>query len=157
MAKSIQTWLDEYGESHQNKVNKRIHWFCVPQIVWTIMAFIFVIPSPATFTEISPHLNWLTLSSLVAVVFYLRLSFSITIGMVVFFALCYYSLILFETALPGYLLMFAVIYFVVLWALQFYGHEVEGKKPSFLKDVQFLMIGPIWLMSFIFQKVGLKY
>ena len=157
MAKSIQTWLDEYGESHQNKVNKRIHWFCVPQIVWTVMAFIFVIPSPAAFAEISPHLNWLTLSSLVAVVFYLRLSLSITIGMVGFFALCYYSLILFETAFPGYLLMFAAIYFVVLWALQFYGHEVEGKKPSFLKDVQFLMIGPIWLMSFIFNKVGLKY
>lgn len=157
MAKSIQTWLDEYGESHQNKVNKRIHWFCVPQIVWTVMAFIFVIPSPAAFSEISPHLNWLTLSSLIAVVFYLRLSLSITIGMVGFFALCYFSLLQFEAAFPGYLLMFSAIYFVVLWALQFYGHEVEGKKPSFLKDVQFLMIGPIWLMSFIFNKVGLKY
>jgi uncharacterized membrane protein YGL010W len=60
-------------------------------------------------------------------------------------------------AFPGYLLMIAGIYFVFLWALQFYGHEVEGKKPSFLKDVQYLMIGPAWLMSFIYNKIGLKY
>jgi len=157
MAKSIQQWLDEYGESHQNKTNKRIHWFCVPQIVWTVMAALYVIPVPQFMAQFGPHLNWTTLVSVFAVAFYVRLSIPLAIGMAGFLAACYGIILAFVSAFPGYLLWFALIWFVVLWALQFYGHEVEGKKPSFLKDLQFLMIGPAWLMSFIFQKIGLKY
>lgn len=157
MAKSIQQWLDEYGESHQNKTNKRIHWFCVPQIVWTVMAFIYAIPVPEAMLSVSPHLNWAVIVSVLAVLFYVRLSLPLAIGMSAFLAVCYGLILAFVSTFPGYLLWFAGIWFVILWALQFYGHEVEGKKPSFLKDLQFLMIGPAWLMSFIFQKVGLKY
>jgi len=51
--------------------------------------------------------------------------------------------------------LFCVIVFVLAWIGQFYGHKVEGKKPSFLKDIQFLMIGPAWLMSFIYKKIGI--
>jgi uncharacterized membrane protein YGL010W len=157
MAKNIQQWLDEYGESHQNKLNKYIHWFCVPQIVWTAMAAIFVIPSPVLFSEVSPHLNWLSILSVLMVLYYSTLSVSLSIGMAVFTSACYALVLAFDGAFPGNLLMFAGIYFVVLWALQFYGHEVEGKKPSFLKDVQYLMIGPAWLMSFLYNKMGIKY
>ncbi|MFT7108806.1 MAG: YGL010W-like membrane protein [Psychrobacter glaciei] len=157
MTKSIQTWLDEYGESHQNKLNKRIHWFCVPQIFWTVMAAIFVIPTPAIFSEISPHLNWASIMAVGAVLYYTTLSISLSIGMAIFSGACYVIVVAVNGAFPGYLLMIAGIYFVFLWALQFYGHEVEGKKPSFLKDVQYLMIGPAWLMSFIYNKIGLKY
>ena len=42
-------------------------------------------------------------------------------------------------------------------AVMFIGHEIEGKKPSFLKDVQFLLIGPAWLMHFIYQKLNIRY
>jgi len=30
--KTIEEWFEEYGESHQNKTNKIIHWICVPTI-----------------------------------------------------------------------------------------------------------------------------
>ncbi|NVK36771.1 MAG: DUF962 domain-containing protein [Gammaproteobacteria bacterium] len=157
MAKSIQQWLDEYGSSHQNKTNKRIHWFCVPQIFWTVMAAIYAIPVLPVMAEVSPHFNWAVVLSVLAILFYVRLSVSLAIGMALFTAVCYAIVLWFEATFPGYLLWFAGIWFVVLWALQFYGHEVEGKKPSFFKDLQFLMIGPAWLMSFIYQKIGLKY
>lgn len=157
MAKNIQQWLDEYGESHQNKLNKRIHWFCVPQIFWTVMAAIFVIPVPSLLSDVSPHLNWATIMIAVTILYYATLSISLTIGMTIFSVACYASIVAFDAAFPGNLLIFAAIYFVALWALQFYGHEVEGKKPSFFKDVQYLMIGPAWLMSFIYKKIGLKY
>ncbi len=49
------------------------------------------------------------------------------------------------------------VIFILSWIGQFYGHKVEGKKPSFLEDVKFLLIGPIWLWHFICRKVGLKY
>jgi uncharacterized membrane protein YGL010W len=157
MAKDIQQWLDEYGESHQNTLNKRIHWFCVPQIFWTVIAAIFVIPSPAIFSEISPHLNWASIVAVGTVLYYTTLSLSLAIGMAVFSAICYGIAVAVNVAFPGKLLIIAGVYFVGLWLLQFYGHEVEGKKPSFLKDVQYLMIGPAWLMSFIYTKIGLKY
>ncbi|MFT6153540.1 MAG: YGL010W-like membrane protein [Bermanella sp.] len=157
MAKGIQQWLDEYGESHQNKLNKRIHWFCVPQIFWTVLAAIFVIPSPAIFSDISPHLNWASIMAVGAVLYYTTLSLSLAVGMAVFSAICYGVVVAVNGAFPGYLLIIAAVYFVGLWVLQFYGHEVEGKKPSFLKDIQYLMIGPAWLMSFIYTKIGLKY
>jgi uncharacterized membrane protein YGL010W len=51
----------------------------------------------------------------------------------------------------------SVIIFVIAWIGQFYGHKIEGKKPSFLKDVQFLMIGPAWLMHFVYRKLGIPY
>jgi uncharacterized membrane protein YGL010W len=35
--------------------------------------------------------------------------------------------------------------FVVAWIGQFYGHHLEGRKPSFLTDLQYLLIGPIWI------------
>lgn len=157
MSKSMQTWLDEYGESHQNKLNKAIHWFCVPQIVWTVMVFMYVIPVPDLMSSISPYLNFASLACVFTLIFYSRLSFSLTIGMTVFLLACYFSILGFESLFPGFLLTFALLWFAFLWFLQFYGHKVEGKKPSFFKDLQFLMIGPAWLMSFIYLKIGLKY
>ena len=157
MSKSIQMWLDEYGESHQNKVNKRIHWICVPIIFWTAMAFVFAIPTPAAFYEVSMHVNWASIAAVLVTIFYARLSLSLSVGMIAFTALCYVTIVAFDNAFPGYLVMFSAVVFIVAWALQFYGHELEGKKPSFLKDVQYLMIGPAWLMSFTYKKIGLKY
>ena len=45
--------------------------------------------------------------------------------------------------------------FAVAWVGQFVGHQIEGKKPSFLKDLQFLLVGPAWLLHFVYRKVGL--
>jgi uncharacterized membrane protein YGL010W len=153
----MQTWLDEYGDSHKNKLNKAIHWFCVPQIVWTVMVFLYVIPVPDMFLSISPYLNFATITCVLTLLFYSRLSLSLTLGMTVFLVICYLGMIAFEHIFPDLLFAFAILWFAFLWLLQFYGHKVEGKKPSFFKDLQFLMIGPAWLMSFIYQKVGLKY
>ncbi len=48
------------------------------------------------------------------------------------------------------LLTTSLAIFVIAWIGQFYGHKVEGKKPSFLKDLQFLLIGPAW----VFEKLS---
>lgn len=38
--KSIGEWFDEYSESHQNPINKKIHWVCVPAILFSIIGII---------------------------------------------------------------------------------------------------------------------
>jgi uncharacterized membrane protein YGL010W len=43
--------------------------------------------------------------------------------------------------------------FAIAWLGQFIGHKVEGAKPSFFKDLQFLLIGPLWLLSYVYQRL----
>ena len=153
--KSIQLWLAEYGESHQNETNELIHWICVPSIFFSITGLLYSIKLPFNIAGINGNAAMIVL--VLAVIYYLSLSKTLWIGLLVFasgcFALCY--IIEQVNILP--LWLFCVIVFVLAWIGQFYGHHVEGKKPSFLKDIQFLLIGPAWLMSFIYKKLGIGF
>lgn len=44
--------------------------------------------------------------------------------------------------------------FIAAWVGQLYGHKVEGKKPSFFEDLQFLLIGPIWCLDTYLGKLA---
>jgi uncharacterized membrane protein YGL010W len=148
--------LDEYGFSHQNKTNKLIHWIAVPAIFWTVVALLWEIPVPAALADVA-ILNWATITLAVTVVYYAYLSWTLAIGMVLFTLVCFGLINAYESA-PIFSLalwQFAIAVFVIAWIFQFIGHKIEGRKPSFFKDVQFLMIGPAWLMSFIYRKVGI--
>jgi uncharacterized membrane protein YGL010W len=153
--RSIQEWLDEYALSHQNSTNKGIHWICVPLIAWSIVLLLTSIPVPSTFKLY--NLNWAWIASSLAIIWYFFLSTSLAIGMTIFLgALNYLSAQVQQTtSYPVWTI--GVSIFVIAWIGQFFGHHIEGKKPSFLKDLQFLLIGPLWLMHFIYNKIGLKY
>ncbi len=155
--KTINTWLDEYGESHKNPTNKLVHWICVPVIFWSVTALLWSIKLPV---ELKPGLNLNVAMIVSALIFgyYVTLSFTLSLGLLLFTSACLFISYTIETnfsVIP--LWAVALIAFTVAWIGQFWGHSVEGKKPSFLKDLQFLMIGPAWLMSFIYQKLGIKY
>ncbi len=149
-------WLNEYGESHQNPTNKLIHWICVPAIVISLIGLLWSIPVPAEFVKISPAMNWGTVFLLASVVYYFVISISLAIGMApVLLGIVYVVFWLDNLAMP--LWQISIVIFVVAWIFQFVGHKVEGKAPSFFKDVQFLMIGPMWLLSFVYRKLGIPY
>ena len=158
--RAIDKLLTEYGESHQNATNKLIHWICVPIIFWSIVALLWTVKLSVEIPGTTYHLN-LALVALVAVIFYyIKLSIRLTIGMLIFSFACIAITDRLEENLQTLdfpLWGFALILFVIAWILQFVGHNIEGKKPSFLKDLQFLMIGPAWLMHFIYKKIGVKY
>lgn len=154
--RTVQTWLNEYGESHQNRVNKTIHWICVPLIMLSVIGLLWGIPRPAFFSTLGPYANWATLVLLVAVVYYLMLSARLAAGMLVIsIVLC----ILAQTlqSLPWPLWGSSLVIFVGAWIGQFIGHEIEGKKPSFFKDLQFLLIGPLWLLAAAYRKLQIAY
>ncbi|HLW31659.1 MAG TPA: Mpo1-like protein [Aequorivita sp.] len=159
MSKKLQSLLDEYSESHQNITNKRIHWLCVPLIFWSIIALLYAIPtSPLTGLFGDRFFsNWAVLAMIPVLIYYLSLSAPIAGGMFVFITCCLITsdLLLHNPFFP--LWAIALIVFVLAWIGQFYGHKLEGKKPSFLKDIQFLLIGPAWLMHFVYKRFGLKY
>jgi uncharacterized membrane protein YGL010W len=156
----IDQLLLEYGESHQNETNKSIHWICVPLIFFSIVGLIASIPSQAVQSvlgEGNVYANWATVVLVLVTIYYVTLSIPLSIGMMLFGVLCLVlaNLIIRLNIAPLWAVCIGI--FVLAWIGQFYGHKVEGKKPSFFKDVQFLLIGPAWLMHFVYKKLGIPY
>lgn len=149
--KSIETWYAEYAVSHQNALNQKIHFICVPLIYFSIVGLFMSIPNGllVNFSGNNDLLfnNWALVALVLPMIFYFRLSIRVFVRMLLFSFLCIVGNFLLAEQLP--LLWTSVIIFVIAWIGQFYGHHVEGKKPSFLKDLQFLLIGPAW----VFEKV----
>ena len=156
--KTIYDWLDAYGESHQNSINKKIHWICVPMIMVSLLGFLSIVNFSFIVNQGTYRIELAGILIILAVIFYLRLSIPIALGMFVFSGLCIQIINILESNYDNYeLFKIYIIVFVVAWIGQFIGHKIEGKKPSFFDDLKFLLIGPAWLLSFIYKKIGIKY
>jgi uncharacterized membrane protein YGL010W len=155
--RKIDRLLSEYGESHQNVTNKTIHWICVPAIFFSMVGMVASIPSSSVQSIFGSNANWATVALVLILVYYVSLSISLSIGMAIFAFVCLYLIQAITISDFAPLWLVCVVIFVVAWIGQFYGHKVEGKKPSFFKDLQFLLIGPAWLMHFIYKRIGIPY
>jgi uncharacterized membrane protein YGL010W len=152
---SLDSLLQEYGDSHKTLTNKIIHWICVPVIVWTVVAFLWIIPFPSAWNIQDVPLNWAVVGLVLAQIYYFSLSLKLGIGLLLYnlFMLWITALTELNAATP--LWQIAVVLFIVAWIGQFIGHLVERKRPSFFKDVQFLLVGPAWLMAALYRAMGL--
>ena len=152
--KTQKQWFDEYALSHQNKTNQLIHYICVPLIFFSIVGLFMSIPSKGIENLVrmnNPILeNWAAIILFVLLFFYIKLSFSTFLRMLLFSLICLVGNYYLSDIIP--LLYASLAIFVVAWIGQFYGHKLEGKKPSFFKDLQFLLIGPAW----VFEKISKK-
>jgi uncharacterized membrane protein YGL010W len=147
--------LGNYSEDHRNATNQLIHWICVPLIVWTVVALAWLIPVPPGIGR--PGL-WAALAMVAALAFYLRLSR--TLGLTMFLVFAVYAAItelMYRVLGPVALLWTAVGVFVAAWVAQFIGHEIEGRRPSFLTDLVYLLVGPLWLASKALRRFGVAY
>ena len=158
--RKIDQLLAEYGVSHTHRYNKLIHWICVPAIFFSIVGLIYSIPpGPVQGLDflLGRFANWATFVLLIVLVYYWSISPPLTLGMFLFSALslCLANFLAIVSPVPLWLI--SLLIFGIAWMFQFFGHKIEGKKPSFFKDIQFLLIGPAWLMHFIYKKIGLAY
>jgi len=140
--RKIDELFGRYDASHRNATNKAIHWICVPLIVWSVLAVLWVWTPLAAYALIA-----------LAVIYYVSISLPIAIGMLVVSL----AMVLVLMAIPDHLLIVAGVVFVAAWIGQFIGHKIEGKKPSFFEDLTFLMIGPAWLLGFLYRRFGIPY
>ncbi|MEQ6124202.1 Mpo1-like protein [Pseudotenacibaculum sp. MALMAid0570] len=147
--KTAQEWFDEYAVSHQNHTNQLIHYICVPAIFFSVIGLLMSIPTgflEDTFGLYNPLLeNWAVVVGILISIFYLRLGFWYFAQMIFFILLAIIGNYWLGNNVN--LLYASILIFVVAWIGQFYGHKVEGKKPSFIKDLQFLLIGPLWVVK----------
>lgn len=151
--KTIHQWLEDYGSSHRNPTNKLIHWICVPAIFFSIVGLLYAIPLPIG--GVRSYISVAHVVLLLLIIYYLRLSPALAVGMLLIGIGCLWLWSLIATT-SLVIWQVAVVIFVVAWIGQFIGHKIEGAKPSFFKDLQFLLIGPAWLLSFIYKKAGIR-
>jgi uncharacterized membrane protein YGL010W len=153
--RNIDRWFASYSGDHRNRTNQAIHLVAVPAILWSVIALLWCIPTPGTLLTAGA---WAVLAMFTAWLFYYRASRRLGLGMLVVFVL----LSALTWGLHGALgvrglLWLAVAVFVVAWVAQFVGHKLEGRKPSFLTDLVYLLIGPAWVLSKLYRKLGLAY
>ncbi len=151
----IDAWFAKYSADHQNATNQTIHFIAVPTILWTVTALLWCVPVPGTLFGAGA---WAAFASFAAWMFYYRASRTLGFGMLaVLVVMLGIDRYLQERIGLSMLLKVAIAVFVVAWIAQFVGHKLEGKKPSFLTDLVYLLIGPAWVLAKVLRRFGLTY
>ncbi len=149
--KTVQHWFDEYAASHKNPVNKAIHWVCIPLIVLSLLGLLWPLQSPFF------DLNWGIVAIALALGYYASLSLRLAFGAALLSLGLVAGVLALDALAIAPLWFVSLVIFVSAWIGQFIGHEIEGKKPSFFKDLQFLLIGPLWLLGHLYRRLGIRY
>ena len=151
----IDRWFASYSDDHRNAVNQRIHVVAVPAILWSVVALLWCIPVAGTWFR--PGL-WAALAMFGAWMFYFRASRRLGYGMLaVIVLMAWTTRWLHDRVGTPALLWIAAVVFIVAWIAQFVGHRIEGRKPSFLTDLTYLLIGPAWVLAKLYRKLGWGY
>ena len=148
--------IARYEEFHQHSTNKLIHYICVPAIAFSLIGLLWcikiadiAIPTTAYFLTLNVGVVFICL----AAIYYLSLSLGSFLGMMFFGLVASVLCISFEMS-PVSLFIFSLVVFVLAWVGQFIGHHIEGERPAFTEDLQFLLVSPAWLLDALYKKPG---
>src|SRR4051812_14154877 len=141
--RQIDTLLGIYAESHRNPSNEVIHFVCIPAIVFSFLGMIWALHPLAALATV-----------IVSLAYYFRLSIPFGLGMLLMSG----GMLWILSRLPqGQVMTVSLAVFVIAWIGQFIGHKIEGKKPSFFDDLRFLLIGPLFVLGFLYRRLNLAY
>jgi uncharacterized membrane protein YGL010W len=147
--RNLQAILQEYSDSHQNSTNQKIHKVCVPLIEFSILGLLMSIPTLSGME----HISWADVLVIFALVYYAQFRNWKVIAGSALMALLFLKV---QSLMAPHWFWPNLVIFVIAWIGQFIGHKIEGKKPSFFKDVFFLLIGPLWVLKSILDPLGIK-
>jgi uncharacterized membrane protein YGL010W len=152
--RTIEKLLLQYSESHQNKTNVLIHAIAVPSIYFVTLGLIWAIPVPDFIADF--NVTWAHILAIPILFYYFKLSGPIGAAMTLLTIACFGGINL--IAYYGVSVwLFCLSLFIVMWILQFIGHKIEGKKPSFLEDLRFLLVGPAWWWMHWLKRLNISY
>jgi uncharacterized membrane protein YGL010W len=140
--RKVDRLLAHYGESHRHPRNEHIHFVAIPLIMLSLLGLMWAAHPWVAYAFVAASL-----------VYYARLSLAFLLAMAVISALA----LLLVQAMGGWVLPLSAGIFVVAWIAQFVGHRIEGKKPSFFEDLQYLWVGPLFVLSKLFGRLGLRW
>jgi len=140
--RQVDRLLAHYGESHQNPRNELIHFIAIPLIMLSLVGMLFALHPYAAYAFVAASM-----------LYYARLSIVFLLAMVLW-SLVTFALVF---AMGPWLWQMSIAIFVGAWVMQFIGHKIEGKKPSFFEDLQYLWVGPLFVLSKLFAKVSIRW
>lgn len=150
------SWLERYENNHRNLTYPWIYWAAVPMVVLGTVGILWILPAPEQFYEISPLLNWGSAFLMVTTVYYFIISLSLAIGLLPFIlgvAFCQLWLQQSEFTPLRVSISLLAAGMIGLWL----GHRDEKGFGAILEDLQTIMIGPAWLLSVIYRRVGIPF
>jgi uncharacterized membrane protein YGL010W len=140
--RKVDQLLAHYGESHRNPRNEQIHFVAIPLILVSLLGLMW-----------AAH-PWIAVAFAAAsLVYYARLSLVFLLAMAAVSALA----LLLVQAMGAWVLPLSAGIFVAAWIAQFVGHKIEGRKPSFFEDLQYLWVGPLFVLGKLFERLGLRW
>jgi hypothetical protein len=134
--------LAHYGQSHQNPGNEVIHLIAIPLIMLSLVGMLCALHHYIAYALVAASM-----------VYYARLSWVFFITMTLWSALTFAGVF----AMGSQVFPVSLAIFIGAWVLQFIGHKMEGKKPSFFEDIQYLWVGPLFVLSKLFGKLGVRW
>jgi uncharacterized membrane protein YGL010W len=142
VVRRVDQLLAHYGSSHQHPTNEVIHFVAIPLIMLSLIGLLYAAHPWAAYVFV-----------LASMIYYARLSLMFLITM---FTLSFAMLAIVQ-AMGEQRLGLCIGIFVVAWIFQFIGHKLEGKKPSFFEDIQYLWVGPLFVLSKLFLKLNIRW
>jgi len=149
-------WLERYAEIHANLTSPALYWVAVPLVVTGMVGLLWSLPVPEQFYEISPLLNWGSAFLMAAAVYYFIISLPIAIGMLPFILGVAAIQLWLEQSLYSHPHVAAVLAaggMIGLWL----GHRHQPGLRPLLTDLQLIMIGPAWLLSLLYRRLGIPF
>jgi len=152
--REIERLINHYGESHQNKTNVLIHAIAVPSIFFVTLGLLWSIPTPEFMTTMK--VTWAHVFIIPSLYYYFKLSGPIGAAMTLMCIAAVGGIKLLEMYNIS-VWQFSLVLFVLMWVLQFVGHKIEGKKPSFFEDLRYLLVGPAWWWVHWLKRMNIHY
>jgi uncharacterized membrane protein YGL010W len=149
-------WLKRYERDHTHAVNRALHWMCIPVFVASVVGLLWSVPVPGVLRDASPVLNWGTFFLMAAVVYYFILSITLAVGLLPFVMCVAVAVAWLDTLSPPLWLVSATA-FALAGAGLLAGHAFEDKRVSLFSDLNFLMIGPLWIIASIYERLKIPY
>jgi len=141
--RKVDRLLAHYGESHRNPTNEAIHVVAIPAIMVSIVGLLFALHPWVAYAFVAA-----------SAVYYVGLR--APVFLVAMLAATAAALALVH-AMGDLVLPISAAIFVVAWIFQFIGHKIEGRKPSFFEDIQYLWVGPLFVLSLLFSRLGVRW
>lgn len=149
-------WLTHFEDSHRDVTFPLLYWLAVPALVLGTVGLLWSLQVPAAFSAISPVLNWGTTFLMASVVYYFIISLSLAIGMLPFM----FGIVAFEMWLEagGLPLRQVAASLILAGVIGLYlGRYRSGGTSAVVRDIQLMMIGPIWLLSNLYRRLGIPF
>ena len=140
--RKVDQLLAHYAQSHRNPRNELIHFVAIPLIMLSLIGLLYALHPWVAYGFVAASM-----------VYYARLSVVFLLAMAVLSGIA----LLLVHAMGGRVLPISAAIFVAAWIAQFVGHRIEGRKPSFFEDLQYLWIGPLFVLGHLFRQLGLRW